>query len=99
MLSAPVVELMPALTMMLAAASRVRLVAAPEVFAIAELTVMSPLPCPSPSVPLVCSTTLVPALSTVSMSVLRTTLPPLLEVQVPVGDWVAVVELEETVRL
>ena len=60
---------------------------------------MSPLPWPSPSVPLVCSTTLVPEFNAALMSVFRTTLPPALEVKVPAGDWVAVVAPLLTVRL
>ena len=78
--SAPEVELMPASTMMLPTAFRVRLVAAPADFRMALLTVMSPLPWPSPRLPLVCSTTLVPALSAVLMSVFETLLPPAPEV-------------------
>src|ERR1700676_783963 len=42
-------------------------------------------PAPGPTVPLVCSKTLVPAFNAASTSVLRTMLPPEFEVQVPLG--------------
>src|SRR3984893_18521001 len=65
----------------------------------APFTFTSPGPAESPSVPLVWSTTLVPAFNAALTSVLRTMLPPAFEVQVPVGDCVAVVAALLTVRL
>src|ERR1700681_2328735 len=65
----------------------------------APFTFTSPGPAKSPGVPLVWSTTLVPAFKTALRSVFRTTLPLAPEVQVPVGDWVAVVAAPLTVKL
>src|ERR1700722_4517239 len=57
----------------------------------APFTFPSPAPAKSLGVPLVWSTTLVPAFNAALTSVLRTMLPPAFEVQVPAGDWAAVV--------
>ena len=62
--------------MMLPWAFMVRLAAPPAVLAIAEEMVMSPLPWPSPDVPLVVRITLVPAFKAELMVVLRTMVPP-----------------------
>src|SRR6202043_2455230 len=80
--AAPPVAVMLALILTLFEAVSVRVVLA--LHAIAAFTFTSPNP--APTVLLVCSRTLVPVFNAVSTSVLRTMLPPELEVQVPVGD-------------
>src|SRR6202051_1179372 len=81
------VAVMLALMLTLFEAVSVRVVLA--VHETAPFTFTSPGPAKSPGVPLVWSTTLVPAFNAALRSVLRTMLPPAVEVQVPAGAWVA----------